>query len=86
MKTLWFKQIYVVDILARQKTDTYRKPSTRLPRAGDRIALTVGPRPPFAVATVESVTPVEPHSEKADELAGIYGPGGTYVRVAFNID
>jgi len=55
MKTLWFRQVYVPQIIAGTKTHTARRPSSRLPRAGEIVALSVGPRPPFARARVTSV-------------------------------
>ena len=55
MKTLWFKQEFVAPILSGEKRDTIRAQSTRLPRVGDAVAFTVGPRPAFAHAIINSV-------------------------------
>jgi len=61
MKTLWFKGKYVHPILSGSKTDTVRKNSNRLPNEGEQVKLTVGPRPAFAIAVVDSI-------ESANEL------------------
>jgi hypothetical protein len=52
VKTLWFKQVFVADILRGVKTDTIRRESNRLPAIGDTIGLSVGARAPFAVARI----------------------------------
>jgi len=52
MKTLWFKAQFVQEILAGAKRDTIRPESARLPLVGETIALSVGPRKPFARAVV----------------------------------
>lgn len=52
MKTLWFKGEFVSPILSGAKTDTVRRPSTRLPQIGESVAFAVGPRPAFAHATI----------------------------------
>lgn len=75
MKSLWFKAEFVDPILKGSKTDTIRKVSTRLPAKGDRIALSVGPRAPFAHALIVSVRPVARVSaQRIAALASIYGP------------
>lgn len=56
---LWFKHIYVADILSGIKTDTIRRASPRLPKAGDQVMFSVGPRPPFARALIVSITAVD---------------------------
>lgn len=61
MKTIWFKGKYVEPILFGSKTDTVRKNSNRLPSVGDEVKFTVGPRPAFAIAKVDSI-------EKIDKL------------------
>jgi len=58
MKTIWFKKRYVHDICVGTKTDTIRRPNKQTPKPGETIAFSVGPRPPFAKAFVESVTSV----------------------------
>ena len=52
MKMLWFKQIFVGDILSGAKTDTIRRESNRLPAVGETIGLSVGARAPFAMARI----------------------------------
>lgn len=63
MKTLWFKSEFVTPILSGEKRDTIRPESTRLPHVGDTVAFSVGPRPPFAQATIVRI-----ESVKVDEL------------------
>jgi hypothetical protein len=58
MKKLWFKSRYVGDILSGAKRDTVRARGPRLPLPGERVGLSVGPRPSFAEALIESVDAV----------------------------
>ncbi len=53
--TLWFRNDYVDPILAGTKTSTIRRQNGRLPRAGDVVAASVGPRPAFATLKIRSV-------------------------------
>ncbi len=64
--TLWFRNDYVDPILAATaplsppwyaatKTSTIRRQNGRLPRAGDVVAASVGPRPAFATLKIRSV-------------------------------
>jgi hypothetical protein len=55
MPMLSFRQMYVAPIMRGEKRATIRRASNRLPRQGDDVVLTVGPRPPFAHATVRRV-------------------------------
>lgn len=55
MKTLWFKGKYVEPILSGSKADTVRKNSPRLPKEGEKVKFTVGPRPEFAIAVIDSI-------------------------------
>jgi hypothetical protein len=74
MKTLWFKSCYAPDILAGRKIDTIRKMSNRLPRVGETVAFTVGPRPPFARATITNVEHVSELPEwRKKQVVDIYG-------------
>ncbi len=64
MKGLTFRAAYVPLILAGDKVTTIRRPSNRLPVAGERVRLVCRyDQPPFALATVEAVYDVT-----ADEL------------------
>lgn len=59
MKGLTFRAKYVPLILSGAKTTTIRRPSNRLPVAGDRIRLVCRyDRPPFALADVTDVRDV----------------------------
>lgn len=76
MKTLWFKAQFVPAILAGEKRDTIRPESTRLPTVGETIALSVGPRKPFARAVVTRRARVNQHmlsSGRRDQVIGCYG-------------
>jgi hypothetical protein len=73
MKSLWFKATFVKPILSGQKTDTIRRASNRLPAVGDQIALSVGPREPFATAEVLSVEPAVMSASKREKVAKLYG-------------
>ena len=55
MKTMWFKGKYVEPILSGSKVDTVRKNSNRLPKEGEQVKFTVGPKPAFAIAVVQSI-------------------------------
>lgn len=85
MRALWFKQRYVAPILAGEKTDTIRQ-RTAL-RVGDRVPLTVGPRPPFAhaeILAVEHLADVAP--ARRAEAEALVGPlGDEAVRIVFAI-
>lgn len=59
MKGLSFRACYVPAVLAGSKTTTIRRPSTRLPAAGELVRLVCRyDRPPFAVARVRDVRDV----------------------------
>jgi hypothetical protein len=74
MKSLWFKQCYVEDILAGRKTDTIRKSSSHVPKPGQIVAFSIGARKPFATAEILSVESVAQISEhRLDDLREIYG-------------
>lgn len=62
MKTLWFKSEFVAPILSGEKRDTIRAQSTRLPRAGDVVAFSVGPRAPFAQCIIDRVETITPRN------------------------
>jgi uncharacterized protein YqfB (UPF0267 family) len=55
LKSLWFKQAFVADILSGAKRDTIRVPSERLPKIGEMCRLQVGPRPAFAYARIIAI-------------------------------
>lgn len=72
MKTLWFKFEFVAPILSGEKRDTIRAQSTRLPRVGDVVAFSVGPRTPFAqcvIDRIETVTPDDLPQDRSQQLA-----------------
>ena len=54
---LWFKATYVHPILAGVKRDTVRQATPRIRKlaVGQRVSFSVGPRPAFALATIESI-------------------------------
>jgi hypothetical protein len=87
----WFKQRYVGTILSGEKTDTIRplSASRRLPAIGEQVALSVGPRSPFATVVVEAVESVDPAdlpADRAGRLAGIYGgEGRRFMRLRFRV-
>ncbi len=72
MKTLWFKSEFVVPILSGEKRDTIRVESTRLPRVGEVVAFSVGPRTPFArcvIDRIETVIPDDFTQDRSQQLA-----------------
>jgi hypothetical protein len=86
MRTLWFKSEFVVPIMSGEKRDTIRRRSNRLPRAGEVVAFSVGPRPAFAHAVVESVESVgHIQALRRDRLHELIGEGGDMVRIRFTL-
>ncbi len=89
MKTLWFKQCYIAPILAREKKDTIRRESNRLPKVGEVVALTVGPRPAFGQARImrrERIDPTLLPEARRKEVLGIYQDRvGMMVRIWFEL-
>jgi len=86
-KTLWFKQIYVSDILSGKKDDTYRKPTEEY-QVGQTLLFSVGPRKPFAQAIVTAVTDDPATSIAPDRLSTLqkmYGNLPAYRRITFKI-
>lgn len=73
--------------LSGTKVDTIRKRHAGLPRLGEVVGLSVGPRRAFATAIVVAVEPVsELPAERRDELAAIYGDDARdMVRVSFRV-
>ena len=59
MKNLWFKNEFVLPILDGHKSHTIRKSDARLPKVGEIVSFSVGPRPPFAKARVLKVRMVK---------------------------
>ena len=73
MKRLWFKSIYISDILSGVKSETIRKFSLRLPVVGDKVLLSCGPRTPFATVEIVSVDPlIDLPKDRRISLAKIY--------------
>ena len=89
MKTLWFKSEFVDAIVRGVKTDTIRRSSTRLPRIGEIVRLTVGPRSPFAHVRVLTVTSVNADllpAEKRHQIFACYArDSGPFVRITFEL-
>lgn len=85
MKSIRFKGCFVAPILSNEKRDTIRRSSKRLPAVGETVALTVGPRPPFAYASITAVEPVqEIHEERKAQVIDCLGESaGPLVRVSF---
>ena len=87
MKTIWFKARYVAPILSGEKIDTIRRHSNRY-RAGEIIALTIGPRPPFAVARIVAIEPAAPESldpERRATINDLLGTEGSLDKITFEV-
>jgi len=87
MKTLWFKQIYMTPILSGEKTDTIRRRSCKL-RAGNVVAFTVGPRPPFAraeILTREDIDLVDLAESRAAQVITLYDNREPLCRLTFRL-
>jgi hypothetical protein len=86
---MWFKAIYVAAILAREKLDTIRRASPRIPPVGAVVGLSVGPRAPFARARILAVEPIELDGlseERRAQVLGCYAAeAGPFVRVRFEL-
>lgn len=88
MKSMWFKSEFVVPILSGEKTDTMRRKSGRLPKVGDVVNFSVGPRTPFASAHVESLEEVSISSlseERKSQVVKCYGDVNELVRIKFKL-
>lgn len=90
MSFLWFKAEYVPAILSGEKCDTIRKASSRsLPKIGEVVTFSVGPRPPFARATILKIEPVlSDHLDESRKVAvkAIYADEtAALVRLTFRI-
>jgi len=87
MKSLWFKARYVDDIRDGEKRSTMRKRSSRHPGVGEIVALSVGPRVPFAYArltAVQQLAWVDLDEAKRSELVSLgYCPGVDLTRLEF---
>lgn len=85
MRSLWFKNCFVAPILSGEKSNTIRRPSSRLPAVGETVALTVGPRPPFAYASIVAVEPVDemPDNRTAQIRDCLGESAGPLVRLSF---
>jgi len=55
MRHLWFKNCYVQPILKSIKVDTIRRQTSRLPKMNEIVALSVGPRKPFAIVKIINI-------------------------------
>lgn len=89
MRSLWFKQCYVADILNGTKSDTCR---IKRPRFAENeiISASVGPIRPFANLRVESITELsvnELPNDKHAELSALYDLTDVDVlyRISFSI-
>jgi len=82
VKTLWFKGEFVNPILRGEKWDTVRPRSNRLPRVGDEVAFSVGPRPPFAFARVTAVEP-SLDADRNGLVLSMCSTSGDMVRISF---
>jgi hypothetical protein len=89
MKSLWFKQVYVADILSGQKCDTIRKMSAFNKFNPDEpVQLQVGPRKPFAIAFITQVAKLERkyiQKERLTTLDNIYGCTDFFTIIRFKI-
>lgn len=89
MRSLWFKQCYVADILNGTKSTTYRIKRPRFVE-GETISASVGPIRPFVILRVDALAelPVkELSSEKHSELSALYDLTDVAVlyRISFSI-
>ena len=89
MKSLWFKQCYVADILNGTKSNTYRIKRPRFVE-GETISASVGPIRPFVILRVDELAelPVNDLSpEKRSELSALYDLTDVAVlyRISFSI-
>lgn len=85
---MWFKQRFVRDIVIGAKVDTIRKESRRLPRVGDTINVSVGPRSPFASLRIVCITPVATENIAPDRQASLKSMVDTsqpMVQIAFEV-
>jgi hypothetical protein len=88
MKTLWFKSQFVDPILRGDKIDTIRPIDRRRFVVGERIGLTVGARPPFAVAIITSIEEVDAASIEIARLASVkvlIGAAARYRKIGFEL-
>lgn len=85
MKSLWFKAEFVAAILDGSKCDTIRRASNRLPAAGERVALSVGPRAPFAYAEIVSVKRARIPAARRAAVAKIYGDAADLITLRFRL-
>lgn len=87
MKSLWFKQIYVKDILDGKKTYTIRKPDCKPFAIGERISLQVGPRKPFAEVIVTGFLSIrsEQLGSRLASVQKIYGVHSAYRQLCFKV-
>lgn len=89
MKSLWFKQRYVADILSGDKSSTYRIKRPRFVE-GETISASVGPIRPFVILHVDSIDELTVEQLSADkhaELASLYDLTDIAVlyRISFSI-
>ena len=88
MKTLWFKSRFVEAILSGAKTDTVRSLQSRSPGVGERVALSVGPRPAFAQAMitgVEEVRAADLGPQRRAEVTRLCGAARRFRRISFRL-
>lgn len=83
MRRLWFKQIYVPEILSGKKVDTIRK-STYL-STGDLVEFSVGPRSAFCIAEVVNVEKVQLNTLEPERKAVIEKLYGKELKVLTRI-
>ena len=86
-KSVWFKQVYVNDVLSGAKQDTWRRPTEKI-EVGMLLRFSVGPRKPFALARAIEVNDilsenVEP--AKLEVLIQLYGELPSYRQIVFKV-
>ena len=87
MKTLWFKARYASPILSGEKRDTIRRRSNRY-RVGEIVALTIGPRPSFAIVRIVAIEPAAPESldpERRATINDLLGTEGSLDKITFEV-
>lgn len=68
MKSLWFKQCYIADILNGTKSNTYRIKRPRFVE-GETISASVGPIRPFVILRIDEITEITVNELSADKYA-----------------
>jgi len=71
MKSVWFTAALAADVLAGRKMETVRPNRSGLPNPGEVVRAQCGPRPPFALLTVDSHEIISIASMDADRQSSL---------------